>query len=114
FKIGESETKQTAKYGRADTSIHRLKRRSRISRINHPVPCVFYFTAVWCGPCKLVGPIVEALSKKYPHVKIYKIDVDQPTFRFFREGKKLREMTGADVPLLAQTMEDLYKNSDSS
>ncbi|KAF9620104.1 hypothetical protein IFM89_010754 [Coptis chinensis] len=73
------------------------------------VPSVFYFTAVWCGPCRLVAPIIEELSKNYHHVKIYKIDVDQPTFHFFQNGKKASEMTGADVALLRQTMAELYK-----
>ncbi|RZB95942.1 Thioredoxin O1, mitochondrial isoform B [Glycine soja] len=38
---------------------------------------VFYFTAAWCGPCRFISPIVGELSKKYPHVTTYKIDIDQ-------------------------------------
>ncbi|KAJ6701071.1 THIOREDOXIN [Salix koriyanagi] len=39
-------------------------------------PAVFYFTATWCGPCKLISPVIEELSKKYPHATIYKVDID--------------------------------------
>uniref|UniRef100_A0A7N2MWP0 Thioredoxin domain-containing protein n=1 Tax=Quercus lobata TaxID=97700 RepID=A0A7N2MWP0_QUELO len=41
------------------------------------VPAIFYFTAVWCGPCRFIGPIIGELSEKYPHVTTYKIDIDQ-------------------------------------
>ncbi|XP_020528414.1 thioredoxin O1, mitochondrial isoform X2 [Amborella trichopoda] len=41
------------------------------------LPAIFYFTAVWCGPCKFISPIIEELSKKYSHVKVHKVDVDQ-------------------------------------
>ncbi|KAL5064127.1 hypothetical protein RYX36_025864 [Vicia faba] len=35
---------------------------------------IFYFTAVWCGPCRFISPIVGELSKEYPNVATYKID----------------------------------------
>ncbi|KAK6916991.1 Thioredoxin domain [Dillenia turbinata] len=41
------------------------------------LPAIFYFTAVWCGPCKFISPSIIELSKKYPHVTTYKIDIDQ-------------------------------------
>ncbi|RZC46709.1 hypothetical protein C5167_039654 [Papaver somniferum] len=43
------------------------------------LPAIFYFTAVWCPPCKLISPIIESLSKKYPHVTTFKVDIDQIT-----------------------------------
>ncbi|XP_031481339.1 thioredoxin O, mitochondrial [Nymphaea colorata] len=85
---------------------------------------IFYFTAVWCGPCKFIAPIIEEQSKKYPHVTTYKIDVDQeglakklselrifsvPTLHFFQNGKKVNEVIGADVARLKETMENLYR-----
>ncbi|OVA05634.1 Thioredoxin [Macleaya cordata] len=51
---------------------------SSLNRVHDDsLPAIFYFTAAWCGPCKLMSPIIEELSKKYPHVTTYKIDVDQ-------------------------------------
>ncbi|KAL7089735.1 hypothetical protein ACP275_13G201100 [Erythranthe tilingii] len=88
------------------------------------LPAVFYFTAVWCGPCRLLSPIIGQLSEQYPNVTTYKIDIDKeelgnalskldirsvPTLHFFQNGKKVSEVIGADVQLLKDTMETLYK-----
>ncbi|KAI3455798.1 hypothetical protein Pfo_012461 [Paulownia fortunei] len=88
------------------------------------LPAIFYFTAVWCGPCRLLAPIIGQLSEKYPHVTTYKIDIDKeglgnalsklnihsvPTLHFFQDGKKASEVIGADVQRLKDTMEALYK-----
>lgn len=51
-------------------------------------PCIFYYTAQWCGPCKRIGPAVIALTyiyfatttiyrKQYPNSRVLKIDVDK-------------------------------------
>lgn len=87
-------------------------------------PAIFYFTAVWCGPCRLLSPIIGQLSEKYPHVTTYKIDIDKkglesavsklnieavPTLHFFQNGKKAGEVVGADVQRLKDTMEALYQ-----
>ncbi|CAD5163459.1 unnamed protein product [Musa acuminata subsp. malaccensis] len=43
------------------------------------LPAIFYFTATWCGPCKIlaIAPVIEQLSQEFPHVTTYKIDIDQ-------------------------------------
>lgn len=42
------------------------------------VPAVIDFYAEWCGPCKMVSPILEELSKEYDgRVKIYKVNTEQ-------------------------------------
>ncbi|XP_050147305.1 thioredoxin O2, mitochondrial-like, partial [Malus sylvestris] len=38
---------------------------------------LFYFTAVWCGPCRFISPVIGELSEQYPHVTKYKIDIDE-------------------------------------
>ena len=66
------------------------------------------FWATWCGPCQMVGPIVEQLAEEQSEVKIVKVDVDQaqeiagrygvlsiPTFVLFKDGKDVRHEVGA-------------------
>ncbi|KAL3376643.1 hypothetical protein AABB24_003197, partial [Solanum stoloniferum] len=88
------------------------------------LPAIFYFTAAWCGPCRLLSPVIGQLSEKYPHVTTYKVDIDKeglgnalsklnisavPTLHFYQNGKKTSEVIGADVQRLKETMEELYK-----
>jgi thioredoxin 1 len=66
------------------------------------------FWAVWCGPCQMLGPIIEELAVEYEgQVKIGKLDVDAnqvisqkygimgiPAVKFFKNGEVVHEITG--------------------
>ena len=65
------------------------------------------FWAAWCGPCKMIAPIVEELSNTRSDVKVCKINVDEqfelavryqissiPTVMFFKNGKAVRRVVG--------------------
>ena len=76
---------------------------------NSDVPVLVDFWAVWCGPCRMIAPIVEELSAEYDgKVKIGKMNVDEnrqtpmqfgirsiPTLLVFNNGEVVDKLVGA-------------------
>ena len=72
-------------------------------------PCLVDFWAEWCGPCRMVGPIVEEIAKEYADkLKVGKLNVDQngqtaakygimsiPSLLIFDQGKVVDQIVGA-------------------
>ncbi|HMM04633.1 MAG: thioredoxin [Dysgonomonas sp.] len=87
-------------------------------------PLVIDFWAEWCGPCRMVGPIVEELAAEYAgKVTIGKVDVDNndditskygirniPTILFIKNGEVVDKQVGAaQKAVLVEKIENMLK-----
>lgn len=101
------KTKQRMGNQTSDFILNSINFHKEIKESKFPVMVDFY--ADWCGPCKLIAPAIEELSKEYMEkVKIFKLNVDNardiagefnissiPTVIIFKEGKPVDQFVGA-------------------
>ena len=76
--------------------------------LNSDKPVLLDFFASWCGPCRMVLPLVEQIAEERPDIKVCKINVDEqpelaaqfgvmsiPTLAVMEKGKLLHQSAGA-------------------
>jgi len=76
--------------------------------LDNPLPVLVDFTAVWCGPCKMLEPVVSRIAQNWDQkIKVVKLDIDEnvdltsryqvmgvPTLMLFIKGKPVERVTG--------------------
>ena len=91
-----------------------------------PEPVLVDFSAVWCGPCKMLDPIVEELASEWTgKLKVVKLDVDHspgiamqyqvlgvPTLMLFVDGESRERITGFQPKNRIVSKLDPYINSN--
>jgi len=90
-------------------TVHATDSSFKADVLESKVPVLVDFWAEWCGPCRMVGPVLDELAKEYEgKIKVAKVNVDEnqqismdfhirsiPTLLFFKNGQMIKQLVGA-------------------
>ena len=99
--------------------------------LSDDTPYILYFTASWCGPCRMISPEFERLKQNYPDIAFYKIDIDEceelasmfsirsvPTFFMYKKKREYYDKCeGANTQRLSEllfSLQNLYINKEEN
>lgn len=90
------------------SALHITKNNFQSEVVNSDKPVLLDFWAPWCGPCRMVGPIMEEIAAERPDIKVAKVNVDEqpdlagqfgvmsiPTLVVMKDGKIVNQAVGA-------------------
>ncbi len=95
------------------SAVHHVASRDFVDEVvNSTLPVLVDFYADWCGPCRMIAPVLEGLARDYAgRVKIVKVNVDDepglagyfriqsiPTLLAFRDGELVDTLVGVGSP----------------
>ena len=88
--------------------LHITKENFNAEVVNSDRPVLLDFWDTWCGPCRMVGPLVEEIAAEHPEIKVGKINVDEqpelaaqfqimsiPTLMVVKNGQITQRVVGA-------------------
>lgn len=107
--ISPSNTKyKDEQEGESMSALHITKNNFQSEVVNSDKPVLLDFWAPWCGPCRMVGPIMEEIAAERPDIKVAKVNVDEqpdlagqfgvmsiPTLVVMKQGKVVSQSVGA-------------------